>query len=285
MATRGSLPVNVQPLRIDEQTFLAVIWSGLAISAICVAMRLFVRIKVFKRLWMDDACVVFALVLALATAILWQLFAKDMFAVMAVTSGQSVPKHSFLSLGEAFKTIPMVILIFFYSTLWTIKLSFLLFFKRLTKDVRRQQLLWWPITVFTIATYFVCIGTIPYRCFTMPFLRITAECTQNAAVKFQRVTLQLNCAWDVVTDVLSLLTLYGFGRGLIIPTVMSIPLSMLWGVQIRFGQKAALAGIFSLVVITIAFAIIRVAIVSSLSHLPDESYLYMWSAIETAIGR
>jgi hypothetical protein len=65
---------------------------------------------------------------------------------------------------------------------------------------------------------------------------------------------------------------------------MSIPLSVLWKVRISLSRKLALAAVFSLVVITIVFAIVRVAIVSSKSFRPDPSWLYLWSNIETTVG-
>ena len=149
---------------------------------------------------MDDGLVMFALILALASAILWQIFASDMFELMAVSSGHKMPTPGFADNSEAYFKASVAVIAFFYSTLWAIKVSFLVFFKRLTKNVRRQQLLWWPVLGFTVATYFVCIGTIQYRCLVVPLQQITTDCTQNAAVNFQQITLKLNCVWDVLTD-------------------------------------------------------------------------------------
>ncbi len=60
---------------------------------------------------------------------------------------------------------------------------------------------------------------------------------------------------------------------------------MLRGVQMRWRRKAALTGIFSLVVITMIFAIVRTAVVSSSNTQIDTSWLFMWSAIEASVGR
>ena len=66
---------------------------------------------------------------------------------------------------------------------------------------------------------------------------------------------------------------------------MFIPFSMLKGVQMKWRRKVALSGIFSLVIITMVFAIVRTALVgSSNTTQPDSSWLYMWSAIEASIG-
>ena len=45
----------------------------------------------------------------------------------------------------------------------------------------------------------------------------------------------------------------------------------------------ALGGIFSITVFIMLFAIVRVVVVSSYSHQPDQTWLYMWSNIEQAV--
>jgi hypothetical protein len=59
---------------------------------------------------------------------------------------------------------------------------------------------------------------------------------------------------------------------------------MLWKVRIHMRQKLALGAIFSLVMITIAVAIIRFVVVSRNAQ-PEQSWLYFWNTIETTIGR
>lgn len=49
-------------------------------------------------------------------------------------------------------------------------------------------------------------------------------------------------------------------------------------------QKLALAVIFSLVVITMVFAIVRVATLDSLTERPEQTWMYMWSGIENTVG-
>lgn len=65
---------------------------------------------------------------------------------------------------------------------------------------------------------------------------------------------------------------------------MAIPISLLWKVQITCRQRLALVGIFSLAVITMAFAIVRVTVISLLTNQPDVSWLFLWSFIEQTVG-
>lgn len=66
---------------------------------------------------------------------------------------------------------------------------------------------------------------------------------------------------------------------------MLIPISILWGTQMEFRRKLALMFIFSLVIITVVFSILRTSTVASLTRQPDPSWLYMWSAIEATVGK
>lgn len=53
----------------------------------------------------------------------------------------------------------------------------------------------------------------------------------------------------------------------------------------RWEKKLAFLGIFSLVIITMIFAIVRVSVISALSGQPDTTWLYFWSTIEQCVGK
>lgn len=58
---------------------------------------------------------------------------------------------------------------------------------------------------------------------------------------------------------------------------MVIPILLLWNIQIRWGKKIALFGLFSLSIITMAIAIARTADIGATQKsnaLPDSSYLW-----------
>lgn len=173
-----------------------------------VVIRIFARLKTSKKLFADDTFVILALILALASAVIWQIFVKYMYEMLAVAYG-SQPGPNFATDFEHYSKASAAVVIFFYSTLWAIKISFLIFFKRLGKNVGRQKLLWWPIFGFTMATYFASIGVIPYNCFMDSLDEVLRNCSTNSATRFQEITIKLNCLWDVLTDFLSLSTLHG----------------------------------------------------------------------------
>lgn len=65
-------------------------------------------------------------------------------------------------------------------------------------------------------------------------------------------------------------------------SVISIPSLILWKVQIPLKRKLMLLGIFSLTVVVMAVAIIRVAVNSDNTRNAAIDWLYFWSNIEAA---
>lgn len=69
---------------------------------------------------------------------------------------------------------------------------------------------------------------------------------------------------------------------------MVLPIVLLWNVRIRWSKKIAVLGLFSLSLVTIAIAIVRVADINA-TRRPDGnedvSFLWLWSAIEPAVGK
>lgn len=62
-----------------------------------------------------------------------------------------------------------------------------------------------------------------------------------------------------------------------------MPVLMLWIVQVAWKKKLALIGVFSLTIIVMIFAIVRVALVTSNTTQLDITWLCMWSNIEMAV--
>ena len=66
--------------------------------------------------------------------------------------------------------------------------------------------------------------------------------------------------------------------------VFTIPVLGLWNVQISLKNKLALLGIFSLTVIIVIFAIVRVAVEPNMNSSADITWLCLWAHVETGVG-
>lgn len=206
-AEGGKVRIPGQYLRSTHQNSLTgskgLIWAGFAVATICCGLRGLARVRTFKKLLVDDYFVLLALSLVLASAITWQVFADDLYQIMRVSAGLEMPGEDFARVSGRYFKATLAVIILFYTALWSIKISFLLFFRRLGNNVRGQRRIWWPVLGVTLATYFACIGSIQYRCLVSSFEYLAANCGTPAATSFQQITLKLNCAWDVITDCLS----------------------------------------------------------------------------------
>ena len=145
-------------------------WGGVALAWIFFATRVAGRIKAFRRVYADDAMVLIACLLLLTNALAWQMSKDDLYEVIAVSSGQLYPPPSDLSTtATAYLRRSVAVIVFFHSGLWAVKLSFMLFFRRLAQNVSGQKVLWWTILVIVVASWLACLGTIHYRCLTGSF--------------------------------------------------------------------------------------------------------------------
>ena len=178
-------------------------WGGTVLSSIFLMIRVAARWKHFHRLYVDDALVALAWLMVLTTTSLWQVQAEHLYQLISVITGKLIPPPSIKEDTEHYLKAVVGVYMLFYSTLWTVKLAFLLFFRRLSENVAGQQKLWWGVTAFTVATYIVCIGTLEYKCLTNSFEYVSQKCTAPSVIKYELDTLKVNTAFDVLTDYLS----------------------------------------------------------------------------------
>lgn len=183
---------------------------------------------------------------------------------------------------RVFTAIPML----FYGGLWCIKLAFLLFFRRLgLRNVTSLQRWWRLVLVATVVAFFVCYALLPYRCTFVSFEVVASEECQTQGLSF--VAMGVNTALDVVTDCLSMSnnSLRYISVTDELRTVVSLPFLILQRIRISTQQKIALSVVFSLVIVTMIFAIIRGTITTvGVKRQIDPLWMYLWTSIELNVG-
>lgn len=151
----------------------------------------------------------------MATAIGSQLLASDAYEFFDVTSGQVFPPPTtFYDAAERYRKAKVAAWALFFTTLWLVKGSFLIFFWRLSENVTGQKALWWAVAAFTAATYLVCIGTIEYKTLQGSTKSFIAEGSSPAAICSEKLFMRINCAWDVASDYFSMFTSCFIRRGM-----------------------------------------------------------------------
>ena len=146
-------------------------WTCTSVALGFLVFRIFVRVKSFKRIYADDFFVMAAWIMILASSIIWQTQKDALYAQYELASGKATLTPQLVSQNQTLLRTQLSIIMMFYCSLWSVKLSFLLFFRRLQQgqNVKGQRIWWWCVMGFTIATWASCIGDIQYQCLVTSF--------------------------------------------------------------------------------------------------------------------
>ncbi|KAK8081413.1 hypothetical protein PG996_000194 [Apiospora saccharicola] len=107
-----------------------------------VAIRLISRFRGPRKLFADDWLALFAWLLCVLSAIVWQRVAPYLYTFMNVVIGNLwPPPDSFIPDSEQAYQGQLVVLVFWYTSLFLVKLSLLFFFRRLRRNVTRGKYL------------------------------------------------------------------------------------------------------------------------------------------------
>lgn len=161
-ATKFLLPA------VSKPNFLGLVWGSLGVSAIFLFFRAYVRLKVFRRFFIDDGFLLLAWILLLTSAALWQSMIDDLYLIFGVTVGTVQPPADILDILFAYfhRTVAVSLLNIF--SLWSIKASFLVFFHKLGNKVRGHNIIWWTAVVACFTGFAISIGVQNYKCITGP---------------------------------------------------------------------------------------------------------------------
>ena len=127
-----------------------------------------------------------------------------MYQFIAVRSGQlRPPPATFVKDTEKYLKNFVIVNAFFFVGLWTVKVAFLLFFRRIYENVMERKFWWWFVLALTVVTMLLGIGDMQYRCVVSPLGKMPHYCKTKAASHYQMIPRVLNCTLDVLTDYMS----------------------------------------------------------------------------------
>ena len=143
----------------------AIQWTGVVLSLSFLIFRVYVRLRLFRRLFPDDGFVVAAWLFYFALGIIYQTQINLVWVAINVGSNrQEQLSPNYVERLNIFLHLQIGTGILSLTVLWLVKLSFLLFFRKLGNHVRKQRILWWAVIAFTSASYVVCIGLGVFNC-------------------------------------------------------------------------------------------------------------------------
>ena len=131
-----------------------------------------IRLRYQNQLLIDDVFLYFGVICLCAAMGLLVEFSNDIFTDEALrmnplkidlTSNYSSQLHRFQKMQNAY-------LVFTYTTIFSVKLSFLFFFRTLVRQARQMMIYWWTVLFTMIVAWILCI--IVGTCITCPYYDI-----------------------------------------------------------------------------------------------------------------
>ncbi|KAL9577528.1 MAG: hypothetical protein Q9203_007428 [Teloschistes exilis] len=231
-------------------TTQALLWTLTAIAILLSVGRFTIRYATAGRFYWDDASHLLSvlLLIGLASAYTHGFPYSARIARIGLKKEKAPPLtdpfyHKYLQLR-------LTVTLLVFMVLWSVKMTFLIFY-RLLFDVSRLFIrLWWAAVALTFATFWVCIGK---------------KCSSPKAMHDIRATYKYWCAMNVGTDLV----------------VMILPMFMIYRLQLRTSQKAILGGVFSL-----GFLVAIVDILRTVESLRSGTFsgVALWSSLEVTIA-
>ncbi|KAF2031607.1 hypothetical protein EK21DRAFT_35065, partial [Setomelanomma holmii] len=163
---------------------------------------------------------------------------------------------------------------FFWMTLWSIKISLLLLYRKLLNGIpKRYSVIWWGIMALCILTfagnyimYFRSCGTISGFW--------NDACSGNKAKNAQLASLYYSFTVDTSTNLM----------------IMALPIKLTWSLQMPRNKKVAILLLFASGFVCILFACLRVAQVAINAAKPeadgqplDPTWLAIWGMVECSV--
>lgn len=254
--------------RLQPSGLLGIIWTGVAFAILFTILRTAIRIHVFHRLFADDVCIYIALVILISLGVLHNHAISAIFKIERVLYGEVVYPLDFKEQVELFLKLQFSIITLFWTSLWAVKLSFLMFYRKILAGLPGHMIWWRLILVFTVLAYLGCQATNLKSCTPISNYFHIGACESRQNTYFQNLNLYYSTAVDVVCDVL----------------IMALPLRLLWKLQIKKKQKLALAAVFSLAIVIIVVAIVRIVEINPMFKYVDPVWLALWSMTEASVA-
>ncbi|KAH8765049.1 hypothetical protein F5883DRAFT_421604, partial [Diaporthe sp. PMI_573] len=181
-----------------------VFWAGTTVSLVFILARLYTRHKVIRHFEADDYLVAAAWILYLVTTVTWTVLDDTLYYVFLDTDNTDtsdmtayLKRYAYAlnaNLGTYYCT---------WTSLYIVKLSFMVFFNGLGRNLRAQRVLWWSVLGFIIVSYIVSVAMFDYSCMTADWAHILEKCSSEETTDRQFFTSRVSATLDVVTDALS----------------------------------------------------------------------------------
>ncbi|KAL8878489.1 MAG: hypothetical protein Q9198_003707 [Flavoplaca austrocitrina] len=243
----------------------ALLWTLTAVAIVLSVGRFTIRYVTAGQFHLDDASHLLSLLLLIGLAAAYTTGFPYSVRIARINSKQEVPPPLTDPFYRKYLQLRLVVTLLVFMVLWSVKATFLIFY-RLLFDVSRTFIrMWWAAVALVFATFWVCIGSTLTLCGSASDLYNFQICSSPEKLLAIRATYKYWCALNVGTDLI----------------VLALPVFMIYNLQLRPTQKVTLTLLFSLGLLVAIVDILRT--VESLQS-GTFSGVALWSSLEVTIA-
>ncbi|KAK2029645.1 hypothetical protein LX32DRAFT_588271 [Colletotrichum zoysiae] len=284
---------------IDDRTLVAIGWGNASTSFIFLLLRLLLRWRRNRCILLDDYCIILGWLCLLALAVIQMEQAGPMYYLIHLHAGRLVPTslQEVLQQTEQWLRWSYAMNYLYWTGLWAVKASILGVFFHLVSPVPVLRKAWYSVAVFTVLAYiggwvvgslvcdrftdFFVPGRVPISLLFAPWSAndhvsrlnrpdstiVAGKCISPREVDRARFSVYYAAAVDIATDLL----------------IMCLPIATLPSLNLDIRKKLGLAVAFSLALITILIAVIRMTQAMKGDRL-DMVGFSVWSITELGVS-
>ncbi|KAK1982977.1 hypothetical protein LZ30DRAFT_654553 [Colletotrichum cereale] len=254
---------------INGPTLTAIGWSNASLSFVFLLLRLLVRWRRNRSLLPDDYWIILGWLCLLALALIQIEQIGPMYYLIHLQAGRLVPSslQELIQQVERWLRWSYAMTYIYWTGLWAVKASILTIFFHLVSPVPMLRRAWYSVAVLTLLTYLGGWVAGSLTCNHFADFFVAGKCMSPEEVARARFSVYYAAAVDIATDLL----------------IMGLPIAMLPSLQLDIRKKLGLAVAFSLALITILIAVIRMTQVMKGDTL-DMVGLSIWSITELGVA-
>ncbi|WDK20873.1 hypothetical protein CGRA01v4_12162 [Colletotrichum graminicola] len=254
---------------INGRTLVAIGWGNASASFIFLLFRLLIRWRRNRRLLLDDYCIILGWLCLLSLAVIQMEQTGPMYYLIHLQAGRLIPTslqevsqqtEQWLRWSHAMNYI-------YWTGLWAVKASILTVFFHLVSPVPVLRKAWYSVAAFTLLTYIGGWVTGSLICDRFSDSFVAGKCNSPSELDRVRYSAYYAAAVDIATDLM----------------IMALPIAMLPSLKLEIRKKLGLAVAFSLALITILIAVVRMTQVMK-GHTLDKVGLSIWSITELGVS-
>ncbi|RMJ27517.1 hypothetical protein PHISP_01646 [Aspergillus sp. HF37] len=252
---------------ISQTGLSALMWVGVGLSGLFVAIRTHVQYRKTRKLFVNDHCIFFAMLCHLATAAVYQPAIPLMYEVQYFDYRTQALTPRFMADASLFLRLQFALDFLLWTTLWAVKFSLLFFFWRLFDSVDTpMRIFWWAMCAITASSWITLVVLQNLACDPLRDFFVLGKCDSARDIYYSNLVFKFSAGADIACDIL----------------IMLIPFPLLRKLHVNARTRLLLAVLFALPIIPITFAVLRLVMANATTSNVDPVKFQLFSMLENS---